>query len=104
MSFTTKTINFYQKFISPVFGNNCRFYPTCSEYSKWLFDNQNIIKATIKTTTRILRCNQFFEGGIDYPKIKLKKLNCNYGKKIDIIYFYIPYKEDIYYLVKILKD
>jgi len=104
MSIAAKSINFYQKFISPVFGNNCRFYPTCSEYAKWLFDNQNIIEATLKTTTRILRCNQFFEGGIDYPKVKLKNLHYKYGNKIEIKYFFIPYKEDIYYLVKTLKD
>ena len=104
MSISTKTIDFYQKFISPVLGNNCRFYPTCSEYAKWLFDNQNIILATIQTTKRILRCNQFSEGGIDYPKIKFKPKKLICGKKIKIKYFIIPYKEDIYYLVKTLKD
>ena len=104
MSIATKTINFYQKYISPLTGSNCRFYPTCSEYAKWVFENQNIIVATYKTTTRILRCNQLFDGGIDYPKIKFKPKNIIYGEKIDIKYYIIPYKKDIYYLVKTLKD
>jgi putative membrane protein insertion efficiency factor len=104
MSIATKTINFYQKYISPLTGSNCRFYPTCSEYAKWVFDNQNILLATYKTTARILRCNQLFDGGIDYPKIKFKPKNIMYGKKIDIKYYIIPYKKDIYYLVKTLKD
>ena len=103
MSFV-KSIKFYQTFISPLLGNNCRFYPSCSEYSKWLFENSNIISATYKTTTRILRCNQLFDGGIDYPKIKFKPKKIIYGKKIEIKYFIIPYKKDIYYLVKRLKD
>ena len=104
MFIATKTIEFYQKFISPLLGNNCRFYPTCSEYAKWLFDNEDIIKATYKSTFRILRCNQLFNGGIDYPKIKFKPKNIIYGKKIKINYFLVPYKKDIYYLVKRLKD
>ena len=104
MSISTKTIEFYQKFISPLTGSNCRFYPTCSEYAKWLFENSDIISATFKTTTRILRCNQLFSGGIDYPKIKFKPKKIIYGKKMDIIYYIIPYKKDIYYLVKTLKD
>ncbi len=103
MSFV-KSIKFYQTFISPLLGNNCRFYPSCSEYSKWLFENSDIISATYKTTTRILRCNQLFDGGIDYPKIKFKPKKIIYGKKIEIKYFIIPYKKDIYYLVKRLKD
>ncbi len=106
MSVTVQAINFYQKFISPLLGSNCRFYPSCSEYSKWLFDNTNIIDATLKSTVRILRCNQFFVGGIDYPKVKFKPKNLIFGKKIDIIYWFIPCEgcQDIYYLVKTLKD
>ena len=104
MFIATKTIEFYQKYISPLTGSNCRFYPSCSEYSKWLFDNSNIITSIIKSTTRILRCNQLFEGGIDYPLIKFKPKKLVCGKKIEIKYFIIPYKKDIYYLVKTLKD
>jgi putative membrane protein insertion efficiency factor len=99
MSFAVKAINLYQKYISPLTGSNCRFYPTCSEYSKWLFDNSDVITATFKTTTRILRCNQLFKGGIDYPKIKFKPKKIEY-KKIDIKYWIVPYKKDIYYIIK----
>jgi putative membrane protein insertion efficiency factor len=97
-------INIYQKYISPLTGSNCRFYPSCSEYAKWLFENDNIIIATFKSAGRILRCNQLFDGGIDYPKIKINTKKIVYGKKIEIKYFIIPYKKDIYYLVKTLKD
>jgi len=104
MSIAIKIIEFYQKFISPLFGSNCRYYPTCSEYSKWVFQNQNVFIAFLKTILRILRCNQLFAGGIDYPKIKFKPKKVSYGKKVDILYFLIPYKKDIYFLVKRLKD
>ena len=87
MSRAVKILDIYQNYISPLTGSNCRFYPTCSEYAKWLFENDNPFVATIKTIARILRCNQFFEGGIDYPKIEFKPKNIVYGKKIEIKYF-----------------
>jgi len=61
MSRAVKILDIYQNYISPLTGSNCRFYPTCSEYAKWLFENDNPFVATIKTIARILRCNQFFK-------------------------------------------
>jgi len=59
-------INFYQKHISKLFGAKCRFYPTCSEYTKQAIDKYGIIKGIFKGLKRILKCNPFHEGGIDY--------------------------------------
>lgn len=60
----------YQKFISPLLGNSCRYYPSCSEYAKWRFETEPVWRATIFTTARILRCNKLFDGGLDYPIVK----------------------------------
>lgn len=50
---------------------------------------------------RILKCNQLFDGGFDYPIIKLKKnQNINYNK-IKIVYWYVPLKNGKYLVVKI---
>lgn len=59
-------INFYQKHISKLFGTKCRFYPTCSEYTKQAIDKYGIIKGIFKGFKRILKCNPFHDGGIDY--------------------------------------
>lgn len=59
-------IEFYQKHISGIFGAKCRFYPTCSEYTKQAIDKYGIIKGSFKGLKRILKCNPFHEGGIDY--------------------------------------
>lgn len=59
-------INFYQKHISSLFGAKCRFYPTCSEYTKQAIDKYGIIKGIFKGLKRILKCNPFHAGGIDY--------------------------------------
>ena len=63
-----KFINFYQKNISIFFNKNgikCKFYPTCSEYSKQAYEKYNFFKATVLTIKRILKCNPFSKGGYD---------------------------------------
>ncbi|WP_457560027.1 membrane protein insertion efficiency factor YidD [Caminibacter sp.] len=87
------------KYISPFFGNNCRYYPSCSTYALWEFENDNFFKAFFKSSLRILRCNQLFRGGIDYPVIK-KKINPVYGKKIKVNYWYIPKSENRFIVIK----
>lgn len=58
-------IKIYQKFISPLFGAQCRFYPTCSQYGLEAFSRFGFFKGGYLTLRRILRCNPFCEGGID---------------------------------------
>lgn len=60
-------IKFYQKFISKYIlrGRNCRFYPTCSEYSLQAYTKYGFFKGTYLTIWRILRCNPFTKGGYD---------------------------------------
>lgn len=60
-------IKFYQKVISKYILNrrNCRFYPTCSEYSLLAYEKYGFLKATYLTIWRILRCNPFNKGGYD---------------------------------------
>lgn len=61
-------LKFYKKKISPFLGDNCRFYPTCSEYMYQAVDKYGIIKGNIIGIKRILKCNPFCKGGIDYLK------------------------------------
>jgi len=94
-----KLIKLYQ-YISPAFGQKCRYYPTCSEYAIWEFQTDNIIKAFFKSILRILRCNQLFRGGIDYPVVKKNFKNVTYGKK-KVIFWYIPIKDNKYRVIKV---
>ncbi|MBZ0201072.1 MAG: membrane protein insertion efficiency factor YidD [Ignavibacteriaceae bacterium] len=55
----------YQKIVSPLFPPSCRFYPTCSEYAVQAYSKYGVIKGTIKSIWRILRCNPWNKGGID---------------------------------------
>jgi len=60
-------IKFYQRIISKyIFTNkNCRFYPTCSEYSILAYEKYGFFKGSHLTIKRILRCNPFHKGGYD---------------------------------------
>ncbi|MBD3808513.1 MAG: membrane protein insertion efficiency factor YidD [Epsilonproteobacteria bacterium] len=99
-------IKAYQYF-SKLMPGKCRYYPTCSEYAKWQFETTDPLSASLNSTLRILRCNQLFAGGIDYPIIKytppnfsLKpNINKNYGK-IDIKYWFVPKDQRHYYVLK----
>ncbi len=55
----------YQKYISPVLGNNCKYYPSCSEYTKQAIEKYGAIKGMYYGIKRIIRCNPFSKGGYD---------------------------------------
>lgn len=93
-------IRFYQKYLSVISFGSCRYYPTCSQYALWQLDNNSFFKAIYFTITRILKCNQLFPGGFDYPIIKLKRNQQIDFKKIKIIYWYIPTKDGKFKVVK----
>lgn len=58
-------IDLYQKYISGKMGRKCRFYPTCSTYSKEAIKKYGTIKGTYLSVKRIIRCNPFNKGGYD---------------------------------------
>jgi hypothetical protein len=58
-------IKFYQYFISPFTGSNCRYYPTCSVYAVEAVEKYGSLKGAILTAKRILRCHPFHAGGFD---------------------------------------
>ena len=60
-----KIIEFYQKHISPGLGARCKFYPTCSEYTKQAINKYGALKGSLKGFKRILKCNPLSKGGYD---------------------------------------
>ena len=61
----TILIKSYQKLISPLLGQRCRFYPSCSNYALKAIENHGALKGTGLSTLRLLRCQPFSDGGID---------------------------------------
>ena len=58
-------IRFYQIFISPLIGNNCRYHPTCSEYFIESLKIHGPIKGTILGVKRISKCHPLGSKGYD---------------------------------------
>ena len=58
-------IKTYQLIFSPVIGNNCRFYPTCSNYALEALKEYKLFKAVKLIIIRFLRCNPWGGSGID---------------------------------------
>lgn len=63
--FSIFIIRIYQQTLSPIIGNNCRFTPSCSEYTIEALKEYGFIKGWIMGVKRILRCNPLCQGGFD---------------------------------------
>jgi putative membrane protein insertion efficiency factor len=55
----------YQRFISPLLGPRCKYYPSCSEYAVQAIGRYGILRGSVLATWRLLRCNPFSHGGYD---------------------------------------
>lgn len=101
-----KLIAFYQKVLSVFSFGSCRYYPTCSEYAKWQVMHNGFLRALWASGLRILRCNQLFPGGIDYPVVSRKfasfstvrTFTCKAFLKVE--FWYVPKSKDQYYLIR----
>ena len=63
-------IKFYQLALSPYFGNQCRFTPTCSVYTIEALNKFGFFKGSWLGFKRILRCNPGCSGGHDPVPLK----------------------------------
>lgn len=61
-------LKLYKLVVSPYFGNCCRFYPSCSEYTMGSVRLNGSLLGSLDGLWRILRCNPFHPGGVDEPR------------------------------------
>ena len=72
-------IKTYQLILSPMLGNNCRYLPTCSEYTIEALKTYGLIKGLFKSLKRIFSCHpiRFLGGGEGFDPVnknlKIKK-------------------------------
>ena len=75
--FIVKLIKGYRYCISPLLTPSCRFYPSCSQYALESYQNLGFFRATFLSIFRLLKCNPFHPGGVDFvPNNVLSNTEC----------------------------
>lgn len=58
-------IDGYRLLLSPFFGSQCRFYPTCSSYAREAIVVHGALRGTWLAAKRIVKCGPWHPGGVD---------------------------------------
>lgn len=58
-------LRLYRAAISPLYGDVCRYYPSCSSYALQAIQRYGVVRGIWMGTKRIARCHPWARGGID---------------------------------------
>ena len=67
-----RLIKIYKFLISPLLGNSCRYFPSCSDYSIQSLKTFGFFKGLYLSLKRILSCHPWSDGGFDPIKKQFK--------------------------------
>jgi putative membrane protein insertion efficiency factor len=56
----------YQRGVSPLVPARCKYHPSCSQYALDALRKHGFVKGSGKAMWRLLRCNPWSHGGVDY--------------------------------------
>lgn len=65
--FVLTLIKAYKALISPLLGQHCRFYPSCSTYALMAIQKHGLLAGSAKSAKRLLTCHPWNHGGVDLP-------------------------------------
>lgn len=55
----------YRAVISPLYGDVCRYYPSCSAYALGAVQEHGVIAGSALSALRLARCHPWAAGGVD---------------------------------------
>lgn len=59
-------LRFYRTSLSPLMPKSCRFLPSCSEFAQISYRRFGVVRGTVLTAWRLLRCNPLNPGRTFY--------------------------------------
>jgi putative membrane protein insertion efficiency factor len=64
----------YRAVISPLYGDVCRYYPSCSSYTLQAIQQRGLVVGSGLGIYRIVRCHPWAKGGVDdVPAVRRQK-------------------------------
>ena len=61
-------------------AGSCKYHPSCSQYAIYAFRSHGLVKGAVLATWRLLRCNPWSHGGVDY--VEQQKLFGDRSKEV----------------------
>ncbi len=95
-----KLLWIYQHSFTLIGRGSCRYYPSCSEYTRQQFEQNPLLGAAFHSAKRILTCNQMFPGGIDYVEVSKLRKNPQNLTMNRVKYWLVPKADNRFYLIK----
>jgi putative membrane protein insertion efficiency factor len=62
----------YRAAISPLYGDVCRYYPSCSSYALQAIQEHGLVIGSALAARRVARCHPWAAGGVDDVPLKKK--------------------------------
>ncbi|WP_237561553.1 membrane protein insertion efficiency factor YidD [Frateuria defendens] len=56
-------LRLYKRGVSPLLGQRCRFYPSCSDYARVAIARFGLLRGILLAAWRVMRCHPLCEGG-----------------------------------------
>ncbi|MDO9099539.1 MAG: membrane protein insertion efficiency factor YidD [Caldisericota bacterium] len=78
-------IRFYRRFLSPLKGPTCIYYPTCSEYTLEAVERYGVLTGLWLGLRRVLRCHPFHQSGYDpVPDLHRGRLHVSHPMEVSV--------------------
>lgn len=58
----------YRYTLGAFFPATCKYHPSCSQYAIEAIRHHGMVRGSILAWWRLLRCNPWSHGGVDYPE------------------------------------
>lgn len=61
-------VHLYRWLLGPLYSGRCKYHPSCSQYALDALRQYGFLKGSVLAGWRLLRCNPWSHGGVDYAK------------------------------------